>query len=96
MAKTGAWVQDALPLAEEPFIKPWMIDLADDHYALDITRAQEILGWSPKRSLRDTLPAMVARLKADPLHWYRANHLEPSSELATGAGHQGRENAHET
>ena len=33
IAKTGAWVLDNMPLLEEPFIKPWMVDLADDHYA---------------------------------------------------------------
>lgn len=56
LAKTGAWLQDAMPLHEEPFIKPWMIDFADDHYALDITRARTLLKWEPKRSLRGTLP----------------------------------------
>lgn len=81
MAKTGAWVQDTLPLGEEPFIKPWMIDLADDHYELDITRARTLLGWAPRHSLRATLPTMVTRLKADPLRWYRENHLEPPAEL---------------
>ncbi len=96
VAKTGAWLQDTLPLAEEPFIKPWMINLADDHYALDITRAREILGWSPRRSLRDTLPAMVARLKADPLRWYRENHLEPPHELEASVGVQSPKDAHDT
>jgi nucleoside-diphosphate-sugar epimerase len=81
VAKTGAWVQDTLPLGDEPFIKPWMIDLADDHYELDITLARTLLDWVPRRSLRATLPAMVARLKADPLRWYRENHLEPPTEL---------------
>ncbi len=95
VAKTGAWVQDTLPLAEEPFIKPWMIDLADDHYALDVSRAWEILGWRPRRSLRETLPAMVARLKADPLRWYRENHLEPPRELEASAGVHPKD-AHET
>jgi len=81
LAKTGAWLQDTMPLGEEPFIKPWMIDLADDHYALDITRARTLLGWEPKRSPRDTLPKMVAALNADPLGWYRANKLEPPASL---------------
>ncbi len=80
LAKTGAWLQDNLPGVDEPFIKPWMIDLADDHYALDITRARTLLGWEPKRSLRATLPAIVARLKADPPGWYRQNKLEPPPE----------------
>jgi nucleoside-diphosphate-sugar epimerase len=77
VAKTGAWLQDNMPLMEEPFIKPWMIDLADEHYALDITRARTLLGWEPKRSLRRTLPKMVAALKANPAGWYEQNKLSP-------------------
>ena len=45
-AKAGAWIQGEIPLIEEPFIKPWMIDLAYDHYALDITRARTLLDWN--------------------------------------------------
>jgi len=60
---------------DEPFIKPWMIDRADDHYALDIGRAHALLGWQPTHSLRETLPKMVATLKADSLAWYRDNKL---------------------
>jgi nucleoside-diphosphate-sugar epimerase len=80
LAKAGAWVMEKLPGAD-PFIKPWMIDRANDHYALDITRARTLLGWEPKRSLRETLPKMIAALKADPLAWYLENKLEPSSEV---------------
>lgn len=78
LAKAGVWVMEKLPGAD-PFIKPWMIDRANDHYALDITRARTLLGWQPKRSLRETLPKMIAALKADPPGWYRENKLEPSS-----------------
>jgi nucleoside-diphosphate-sugar epimerase len=81
LAEAGAWLQDHLPFTEEPFIKPWMIELADDHYALDISRARTLLGWQPRLSLRETLPKMVAALKADPPGWYRANKLEPPSWL---------------
>jgi nucleoside-diphosphate-sugar epimerase len=80
LAKAGAWVMEKLPGAD-PFIKPWMIDRANDHYALDITRARTLLGWEPTHSLRETLPKMIAALKADPLGWYRENKLEPSSEM---------------
>ena len=76
VAKAGAWVQDKIPGIEEPFIKPWMIDLADDHYALDVSRARELLSWMPQRSLEDTLPRMVAALDADPARFYRDNKLE--------------------
>jgi hypothetical protein len=63
-----------------------MIDRANDHYALDITRARTLLGWEPKRSLRETLPKMVAALKADPLSWYRENALDPPAELRQTVG----------
>ncbi len=76
VAKTGAWLEDQIP-GEEPFIKPWMIDRADDHYALDISRSRALLDWEPRRSLRETLPQMVSALRADPLDWYRTNKLEP-------------------
>lgn len=78
LAKLGAWVQAKLP-GRDPFIRPWMIDRANDHYALDITRARALLGWEPRRSLRETLPKMVTALKTDPAEWYRANELEPPS-----------------
>ena len=80
LAKAGAWVMEKLPGAD-PFLKPWMIDRASDHYALDITRARTLLGWEPKRHLRETLPKMVAALKADPLGFYHENDLEPPAWL---------------
>ena len=80
IAKAGAWVQDHMP-GQDPFIKPWMIDRANDHYALDITRARTVLDWVPRRSLRQTMPKMVAALKADPAGWYREHGLELPSAL---------------
>lgn len=56
-------------------ITPAMVDLADDHYELDITHARTLLGWTPQRSLRETLPAITAALLADPWAWYRENEL---------------------
>lgn len=75
VAKAGAAVQDALP-GVDSFIKPWMIDLADDHYALNIDRARQLLGWEPKHSLEATLPKMIAALRDDPERWYRENKLK--------------------
>lgn len=76
VAKLGAWVEDAVP-GKDPFIKPWMIDRATDHYELDVSRAKELLGWEPRHSLRETLPKMVGALKADRAGWYRENKLDP-------------------
>lgn len=80
LAKAGAWLENQLP-GRDPFIKPWMIDRANDHYALDITRARTLLDWEPKRSLRESLPKIIAALKNDPLGWYQQNKLTPPSEL---------------
>ena len=77
VAKVGVWLQEALPLGRPSFIKPWMVDFADDNFELDITRARTILGWEPKHSLRDTLPKMIPPLLADPLTWYYENELKP-------------------
>lgn len=80
IAKIGAAVQGAIP-GQDAFIKPFMIELADDHYELDVTRARTTLGWEPRHRLRDTLPAMIEHLKRDPAGWYRAQKLEPPRDL---------------
>ena len=74
VAKVGAAVQDALP-GMDPFIKPFMIDLADDHYALDVQRAQELLGWQPRHHILKALPRIIEQLRQDPEAWYRHNKL---------------------
>lgn len=80
LAKAGAWAQENI-LGEDTFIKPWMVDLADQHYPIAIAHAQEKLGWKPVRRLRDTLPEIVRRLKDDPRQWYKENHLDVPDEL---------------
>ena len=80
LAKAGAWVMEKLPGAD-PFIKPWMIDRANDHYALDITRARTLLGWEPQRSLRGTIPKMISALNSDLPGFYRENDLALPSEV---------------
>lgn len=81
LAKLGAkletesepMVPDALDGGEKPFIRPFMIDMASDHYTLDINKARRLLGWEPKYRIKDKLPAIIAALKNDPLGWYEAN-----------------------
>ena len=90
LAKAGTRVQQDL-LGEDSFIRPWMIDIADDHYAIDITRARRLLGWKPEHSLRETLPRMIAALKADPVGWYQANKLNAAK--AAGKGTTSRESS---
>lgn len=89
IATAGAWAQDKLePIVpdaidggEPPFIKPFMITMADHHYALNIQRARTLLGWEPQHRLKDELPQLVAALKSDPLNWYENNGITPPSWL---------------
>jgi nucleoside-diphosphate-sugar epimerase len=74
VAKAGAWVKEKLQ--DDAFIRPWMIDLADDDYPVNVERARSRLGWEPKHRLRDTLPAIVERMKQNPEQWRKVNGLE--------------------
>lgn len=84
VAKTGQWLQEDV-LDEDPFIQPWMIDQASDHYELDISRARQVLEWEPQHRLRHSLPEMLAHLKADPPGWYAANKLNAAKVAAADA-----------
>ncbi|MGH8727418.1 MAG: NAD-dependent epimerase/dehydratase family protein, partial [Burkholderiales bacterium] len=85
IAAAGAWAQgklepvipDAIDAGEEPFIKPFMVAMADDHYALDIRRARDLLDWEPRHRLKDELPRLVAALKNDPAGWYQSHRITP-------------------
>lgn len=75
VAKVGVWAMDKMSGEDEVFIKPWMIDLADAHYPVDISHARERLGWHPTHYLRDTLPRMAGFLLQSPDEFNRENHL---------------------
>ncbi|MDQ1921563.1 NAD-dependent epimerase/dehydratase family protein [Massilia pseudoviolaceinigra] len=83
VAAAGAWFQqkaeivvpDAIDRGQAPFVKPFMVRMADEHYELDISRAQTLLDWRPAHSLRRSLQTIIARLRADPPGWYRRNKL---------------------
>jgi nucleoside-diphosphate-sugar epimerase len=85
IAAAGSWAQhrlepvvpDMIDKGEPPFIRPFMIPMSDDHYALDVRRARSLLGWEPKHGLQDALPSIVASLKRDPISWYQANGIAP-------------------
>lgn len=82
LAKVGAWVKQRIPFIPKTFILPWMIDIADDHYELDISRAQNMIGWVPKKRLEETIPLWIKDLKKEPLAWYDVNKLKPSAWVA--------------
>ncbi|GGL55051.1 NAD-dependent epimerase/dehydratase family protein [Wenxinia marina] len=93
LAKAAAWaetksepvVPDAFDQGEKPFIRPFMIDLSSDHYALDISRARELLDWQPDHRIEDGLTNIVAALKRDPIGWYKANGITPPPWMTSAA-----------
>lgn len=76
VAKAGAAVMDKLPFMREPFIKPWMVKHADEHFAVDLRKIRSELNWAPKRKLSETLPLMIDHLKSDPYTFYKVNKIE--------------------
>ncbi|KIN70579.1 DNA polymerase 3, epsilon subunit [Sulfitobacter noctilucae] len=92
-AKLGAWVEtkaepiipDAYDEGEKPFIRPFMIDMASDHYALDTSRARDVLGWTPDHNIEDGLAALVAALKEDPPGWYEGNGIHQPPWMVAAA-----------
>ncbi|MBS0624011.1 MAG: NAD(P)-dependent oxidoreductase [Verrucomicrobia bacterium] len=85
VAKMGAVVLNSLPFGPPQFIKPWMVDLADDNYEFTMAHAKKVLGWSPKRSLRATLPTIVKNMLKDPVAWYK-RHGIPLSQYVLKHG----------
>ncbi|SFH55842.1 Nucleoside-diphosphate-sugar epimerase [Nitrosospira sp. Nsp14] len=85
VAVGGAWLQnkmedvipDAIDRGIEPFVKPFMVALSDDHFELDISRARKLLRWRPRHMLRETLPEIAAHLKGSPEAWYNRNKIRP-------------------
>jgi nucleoside-diphosphate-sugar epimerase len=76
VAWIGAWVQCHIPFMKKPFIKPWMISLADDNYDLDISKAKKVLQLELKHSLEKSLSIMINDLKNDPAAFYKLNGLK--------------------
>ena len=74
-------VPDAFDQGEKPFIRAFMIDMASDHYALDISKARHLLDWEPQHRIAKDLPVLIEALKDDPLEWYRANGITPPNWL---------------
>ena len=62
IAKLGAYTEevaepiipDSFDEGKKPFIKPFMVDMASDHYALDVTKAEKLLDWQPKHKVHPT------------------------------------------
>ncbi|HNP51588.1 MAG TPA: NAD-dependent epimerase/dehydratase family protein [Nitrosomonas nitrosa] len=91
IAKPGAWLEeqtepivpDAFDQGEKPFIKPFMINLASDHYDLDISRTRSLLKWQPNHNIYDSLRKLISNLKNDPVAWYQRNNITQPEWIQT-------------
>ena len=88
IAKLGSFFLQYIPGLKDSFIKPWMIDVADDHYELDITRAKKTLDWEPKNAAIDLIPIWIEQLKKEPLAWYYENELHSRRKVIEGGAHK--------
>lgn len=70
-----------LPVKEVSFYKPWMADIADLHYALDLNKVKSAIDWQPKRNLFETLPLIIQTLQENPIQFYREHNLKMPSWL---------------
>jgi nucleoside-diphosphate-sugar epimerase len=85
VAAAGAWglgkleplIPDAIDRGEQPSVRPYMAMMGNDHYALDISRARQLLGWQPRHRLKDDLPAIIEEVKRDPIAWYERHRIKP-------------------
>ena len=92
VAKLGSKIQnlseplipDVIDGGDKPFIQPYMIDMADDHYELDISLARNLLDWEPQHRLGEELPGIVENLKADPVAWHEMNGVAFSRNRQAG------------
>jgi nucleoside-diphosphate-sugar epimerase len=97
LAAAGLWAQtklepiipDIIDKGQAPFVRPFMAEMADDHYALNTRRARDLLGWEPQHNFKDAVPKLVKALQDDPPGWYRRNEVTPPEWVtaASQAGH---------
>lgn len=76
LAKFGSWLENGIPFLPKPFIKPWMVDICDDHYELDISLAKSLIQWEPKNDIYETMPKIIEGLKKYPKKWFKRHHIK--------------------
>lgn len=74
LAKIGAWLRNKIEHDKE-FVKPWMIDLSEDHFPLSSKKASNLLDWRPKHRLYEDIGSIVESLEKSQEDWYRENGL---------------------
>lgn len=81
IAFLGSWAQCHTPFVQKPFIKPWMIALADQNYDILTTKAKKLLSFTTEKDVMRTLKKMIEFLQTDPESFYKVNGLIPSKRV---------------
>ncbi|HXH74246.1 MAG TPA: NAD-dependent epimerase/dehydratase family protein [Bacteriovoracaceae bacterium] len=76
VATYGSKMMEKMPYIRTPFIRPWMIPHADEHFDVDLSKSRSVLAWQPEHDLRNKLPVIVSNLKTNPSKWYAINKIE--------------------
>ena len=79
IARVGAWVLGwwAKLWGREPFIRPWMVDFAGEHFEFDLTETRRQIGWEPEGYLGERLDAICRRAAVHREVWLRKNESRP-------------------
>lgn len=64
-------------VSKENFVQPWMIKFAEEHFEFDLSRTEQVIGWTPIRHLLDTLPTMLSLASRDTAEWLLRNKRRP-------------------
>ena len=64
-------------VSRENFVQPWMIKFAEEHFEFDLSRTEQVIGWTPIRHLLDTLPTMLSLASRDTAEWLMRNERRP-------------------
>ena len=100
LAAAGAWawasssrvIPDAIDQGEEPFIRPFMAMMGDDHYALDIRRARAAARLGAAAPPEGRPAGDHRRDEARSVGWYKRQRIKPPAWATprTRAGSQPR------
>jgi nucleoside-diphosphate-sugar epimerase len=79
LAYIGAKVLQAVAsrLGKRRFIQPWMIEFAGEHFAFDLSHTEEVLGWTPSRSLHEDLDRILQLAAYHSDVWLEVNEKRP-------------------
>jgi UDP-glucose 4-epimerase len=61
----------------EPFIRPWMIEMAGEHFEFDLTETRRRLGWEPGGYLGERLDRICRRAAVHRRVWRAKNEARP-------------------